>query len=175
MKLILIIRLVSVCLLLVSCSIASWLVGSSSDLCSSNRESQPRRFGQPNSQHVIIFVHGFCGDTEESWINDETQFDFPKELAKDLDDFYIVSFDYVSRLQRSPSILSVADHLELEINELLKGHPYRTIRFVSHSMGGIMVREYVLRHYARSHPKIKITNLVLLATPTNGSGLAELR
>ena len=37
-----------------------------------------------------------------------------------------------------------------------------------------MAREYILRRQARAHPQLKVTNVVLLATPNNGSELAEL-
>lgn len=147
--------------------------------CPAEGEASHRFFGPPNSEHLIIFIHGLCGDATSTWINPETHFDFPQQLAQDLSKenqpTHVVSFDYVSRLKNTPSILSIVDHLDFEISELLKAHPYRTLRIVAHSMGAIIAREYILRRHLRSHPELDITNLVLLATPNNGSELASLK
>ncbi len=64
--------------------------------------------------------------------------------------------------------------MEFEIGELLKRHPYRTLRIVAHSMGGLVAREYILRRQHHAHPQLKLTNVVTLATPNNGSELAKL-
>ncbi|MEK7761626.1 MAG: alpha/beta fold hydrolase, partial [Nitrospirota bacterium] len=127
---------------------------------------------------MVIFIHGLCGDTKTTWTNATTHFVFPEELARDFakenQPAYVVAFDYVSRLRGGPSILSIADHLEFEIGELLKKHPYRRLRIVAHSMGGLVAREYILRRQPRAHPQLRVTNVVLLATPNNGSELSEL-
>jgi len=136
-------------------------------------------FGSPDADDLVIFIHGLCGDATTTWTNktNTTNFVFPEELARDFakekQPAYIVSFNYVSRLQGGPSVLSIADHLEFEIGELLKKHPYRTLRIVAHSMGGLVAREYLLRRQLRAHPELRVTNIVLLATPNNGTELAE--
>ena len=156
------------------CSVIPTVVSAATDFCTPTAEPTHRYFGRPKSDHLVIFVHGFCGDSKTTWTNKETSFDFPKELARELGNAYVFSFDYARGLERAPSIPSVAAHLEFEINLLLKQHPYRSIRFVTHSMGGIVSREYILRHYDMSKQP-RITHLVLLASPSNGSELADLR
>lgn len=170
--------LLTLTLLLTGCASVLSLSNSVYQFCPSNNDTSHRYFGSPDTDDLVIFIHGLCGDATTTWTNVTTHFGFPQELARDFatrnQPVYVMSFDYVSRLGESPSILSIADHLEFEIGELLKKHSYRTLRIVAHSMGGLVAREYILRRQPRAHPQLKVTNLVLLATPNNGSELAEL-
>ena len=113
-----IICLVIVCCLVSACAIIPPLVQSVSDFCPANADVRNRFWGSPDADDLIIFIHGFCGDANTTWINPDTQFDFPRELAQDLAEgntpAYIVSFSYFSDLQGGPSILSIAKHLELK-------------------------------------------------------------
>lgn len=151
---------------------------SANEFCPTSTDTSHQYFGSPDADDLVIFIHGLCGDAKTTWTNPTTHFKFPEELARDFakenQPAYVVAFDYVTRLSGSPSILSIADHLEFEISELLKKHPYRTLRIVAHSMGGLIAREYILRHQPYAHPQLKVTNLVLLGSPSNGSELAEL-
>ncbi|OQW31540.1 MAG: hypothetical protein A4E19_07975 [Nitrospira sp. SG-bin1] len=155
-------------------SIVNWAF----NYCPPKTEGVHRYYGSPDADNLVIFIHGLCGDGQATWTNTSTRFIFPEELARDLaqenDSAYVVAFDYAGRLQDGPSILSIADHLQFEIDELLKKHSYRRLRIVAHSMGGLVAREYILRRHTRAHPQLRVTNLVLLASPSNGSELAEL-
>jgi len=164
--------------LVTGCASVLNLVNSTYDFCPSNTDTSHQYFGPPAAAELVVFIHGLCGDANSTWTNTTTHFIFPKELARDLAEenhpAYVFVFDYVSRLREGPSVLSIADHLEFEIGELLKKHPYRSLRIVAHSMGGLVAREYILRRQIRSHLQLKATNIVLLATPNNGSEMAEL-
>lgn len=165
-------------LLLTGCGAVLNIFNSAYDVCPSSTDTTHQYFGSPDADDLVIFIHGLCGDAKTTWTNPTTRFQFPEELARDFakenQPAYVVVFDYVSRLQGGPSILSIADHLEFEIGELLKKHPYRRLRIVAHSMGGLVAREYILRRQALAHPQLKVTNVVLLATPNNGSELEKL-
>ena len=170
--------LLALALLLTGCASVLNIFNSAYDVCPSSTDTTHQYFGSPDADDLVIFIHGLCGDAKTTWTNPTTHFVFPGELARDFakenQPAYVVAFDYVSRLQGGPSILSIADHLEFEIGELLKKHPYRRLRIVAHSMGGLVAREYILRRQLLAHPQLKVTNVVLLATPNNGSELAEL-
>lgn len=165
-------------LLLTGCAAVLPMANYVSKFCPSTTDTSHQYFGPQDADDLVIFIHGLCGDAKATWTNTTTHFVFPEELARDFakenQPAYVMSFDYVSRLQGGPSILTIADHLEFEISELLKKHPYRTLRIVAHSMGGLVAREYILRRQPLAHPQLKITNVVLLAAPNNGSELAEL-
>lgn len=170
--------LLALVLILAGCGSVLNLSNSIYEFCPSNTDTTHQYFGSPDVDDLVIFIHGLCGDAKATWTNATTHFVFPEELARDFSSenqpAYIMSFDYVTRLQEGPSILSIADQLEFEISELLKKRPYRTLRIVAHSMGGLVAREYILRSQTRAHPQLRVTNLVLLGTPNNGSELAEL-
>lgn len=165
-------------LILTKCASALNLSKSAQEFYPSMTNTSHLYFGSPDSDDLVIFIHGLWGDARTTWTNATTHFIFPEELARDFaaenQPTYVVAFDYESRLQGGPSILSIADHLEFEIGELLKKHPYRRLRIVAHSMGGLVAREYILRRQHRAHPQLRITNIVILATPNNGSELSEL-
>ena len=165
--------------LLAGCTTVLKVANLAFEFCPDTAETTHQYFGSPDTDDLIIFIHGLCGDAKTTWTNPATHFVFPETLARDFakenKPVYVVSFSYVSRLHDAPSILSIADHLEFEISELLKTHPYRTLRIVGHSMGGLVAREYILRRQPRFQPELKVTNLVLLATPSNGSELAAMR
>ena len=170
--------LLALALLLAGCAPVFNLANSAYDVCPSSTDTAHQYFGSPDADDLVVFIHGLCGDAKTTWTNPTTHFVFPEELARDFakenQPAYVVAFGYVSRLQGGPSILSIADHLEFEIGELLKKHPYRRLRIVAHSMGGLVAREYILRRQLRAHPQLKVTNVVLLATPNNGSELSEV-
>jgi pimeloyl-ACP methyl ester carboxylesterase len=166
--------LIGLCLSFSGCDRFRDFLGNTSGFCSSTSETQNRFMGSSQADHLVIFVHGFCGDAKNTWFNKESTFDFPTELAKDLKDSYILSFNYVSRLGGGSSIVYVADQLAFEIGELFKVHRYQSISFVTHSTGGIVVREYILRRQPRSQPQARITHVILLAVPNTGTEVADL-
>lgn len=170
--------LLTLSLLLTGCGAFLNTANKAYKFCPSNTDTSHQYFGSPDADDLVIFIHGLCGDAKTTWTNPSTHFVFPKELAldftKDNQPAYVVAFEYTSRLEGGPSILSIADHLQFEIGELLKKHPYRTLRIVAHSMGGLVAREYILRRQSHAHPQLKVTNVVLLASPSNGSELANL-
>lgn len=169
--------LLTLAFLLTGCGSFLHIVNWVYDVCPSNTGTSHQSYGSPDAEDLVIFIHGLCGDAKTTWTNPATHFVFPEEIAQDFaktKPTHVVAFDYVSQLENSPSILSIAKYLEFEIGELLKKHPYRTLRIVAHSMGGVVAREYILRHQQHVHPQLKVTNLVMLATPSDGSDLARL-
>ena len=169
--------LLTLALLLSGCGSLLNIANRAYEFCPSNTDTSLQSYGSPDAEDLVIFIHGLCGDAKTTWTNPATHFVFPEEIARDFaktKPTHVVAFDYVSRLENSPSILSIAKYLEFEIGELLKKHPYRTLRIVAHSMGGVVAREYILRHQHHVHPQLKVTNLVMLATPSDGSDLARL-
>lgn len=131
-------------------------------------------FGDPQAQHLIIFVHGLTGDPKQTWFNEQSRFYFPEAIAGDLGDSYVVSFGYHTILSSGPNISRIAQSLSGLIKKLRETNKYRTLRFVAHSMGGIIAREYILHFHEDQNPGLDVTHLLCLATPNNGALLAEL-
>ncbi len=106
---------------------------------------------------IIILVHGFFRDKSDM---------FPlKELLH--------KFNYDIFLANLPTTFTSFDgccsSFELQFNDdSLKLSHYKKIHFVGHSMGGLIVRKFLA-----SNKLSNIGRCVLIATPNNGSILAE--
>jgi pimeloyl-ACP methyl ester carboxylesterase len=109
---------------------------------------------QPESGHVVIFVHGL-GRSSKSL----------SAIMKGLpaDRFTAVGFEYPST--RVPLAQS-AEYLHSVIESLQSAEQ---ISFVVHSMGGLVVRRYL-----QDHRDPRLYRMVMLGTPNKGAELADM-
>lgn len=144
--------------------------GSSS---TSGSVSKSEYFRPPTKKRVIIFVNGVFGDAKTTWTNGDTGAYWPDLLAKDREfdesDIYVHSFES-PKLSNAKEILELAGQLKdyMDARDVIKNHD--EIVFVSHSMGGLVTRAYLLK--ARV-PASKLSFLFFFATPTNGANVAD--
>jgi pimeloyl-ACP methyl ester carboxylesterase len=124
---------------------------------------------------LVVFVHGLCGNADDTWINGPTGFDLRTAIYRAVPHATILSFDYVSHLGHAPSVIDVAKILSLRVSEVAARQSIKEVRFVAHSLGGIIVREYVLRQQPLDEPRLSVSRIVLLGSPTNGAELATLK
>ncbi len=128
----------------------------------------------PAKNRVIIFVNGVFGDSVSTWTNAETGAYWPDLLAADPEfsesDIYVYDFES-PKLGRAQEILELAGRLKnfLDAQNVIRDHG--EIVFVCHSMGGLIVRAYLLD--ARIPPG-KLAFLFFLGTPTAGANVAEI-
>jgi pimeloyl-ACP methyl ester carboxylesterase len=121
---------------------------------------------------VIIFIHGVLGRAAETCRNGSTF--WPELLTKDHtfdgQDIYVYSFPS-HRLGRSFSVDEVAENLRLVLSTdgVLD---YRQLTFISHSMGGLVTRAFLVKYQREIAPKVRF--LYFFATPTTGSPYATL-
>lgn len=123
----------------------------------------------------ILFVHGLGGD-EKTWG------DFPKFLAADSDlkatahffkyptpllglkFFYLLQNSYQNLQDLAKGLKTAIDNLHKDADEII---------LVGHSMGGLVVRQYLLDEYiARREPRVN--KVILYAVPNEGSSLAQI-
>ncbi|HEV7519199.1 MAG TPA: hypothetical protein VGR07_23160 [Thermoanaerobaculia bacterium] len=107
---------------------------------------------------------------------------FPGLLASDQDfdsfDIYLESFP-TYLFDKSYAVYQLAEKLESDMRELF--HKYEKIYFVCHSMGGLVVRNFLLtyRDGAPSDPARlsrvdSIPMIYFFATPTGGASIANV-
>ena len=124
--------------------------------------------------NLIVFVHGVRDTGKLTWTNAETNAEWPEMLSRDerFESFDISTYHYSSLLFQSGSmsISNVADQLSFRLDrETVKN--YENVIFVAHSMGGLVVRNLLLKN---DYLAEKVPLVYFLATPTAGADIARL-
>ncbi len=119
----------------------------------------------PNNHGVIVFVHGILGDERTTWTSGNAY--WPEMLTHDhtFDGQDIYMYHYPSpHLGQAFTIDEVAENMRsvLTTDGVLE---HTEITFVSHSMGGIVTRAFILKYRKELVPKIRF--LFFFATPTS--------
>ncbi|MCH8314062.1 MAG: hypothetical protein IID17_13870, partial [Nitrospinae bacterium] len=137
----------------------------------------PPFFQNPNSDKLIVFIHGVNGNPRGTWTykDADPNFFWPEELAKDpsFQNADVLSFGYKSECGPTLIISEIAKNLELTLNKLLETGKYKSLEFVAHSMGGLVVREFILSRHKHLIKVVPVTSVITLSTPNLGSGLAK--
>ncbi len=127
---------------------------------------------------VIIFVHGVFGGAEGTWRNDYTRAYWPELVAKDADfisnDVYVVSY-FTPFIQHASSLEEIAQRVlqQLDDRGLLN---YKRIYFITHSMGGLIVKRIlnILDRPSRITDLRHVRAVLLISTPSQGAPIAAL-
>jgi pimeloyl-ACP methyl ester carboxylesterase len=150
-------------------AVAVWLLATS--IC--NASPPPLQSGYVRNQgsdRVIIFVHGFGGNSIDTWTNGSSYWPEMIRNDRDFDGSDIFVYQYPTSITESMT----PDEVAGDMRSVLKAEGVsnrRQIIFIAHSMGGVVTRDYLL-----GNPGVaKRTSFIqFLATPTDGSSLAFL-
>jgi pimeloyl-ACP methyl ester carboxylesterase len=129
--------------------------------------------GSHKKDAAVVFVHGIFGTKHDTWTNRGST--FPALLASDpefegLVDVFVFEY-FTPRFGNAASIVSLADQLRGSLDGQRVFEDHRSVIFLSHSMGGLVVREFLLTKRDRL---AKVPMLYFYATPTNGSELTSI-
>ena len=118
----------------------------------------------------VILVHGLNGDLVKTWGR------FPDLLQDDPElDVKVVSygygFFYKPFIGANESIHNIAEGLATEIE--LRCPPEDKIILVGHSLGGLIIRKYLLNQYFKGKMP-QVSKVCFFAVPQNGSGLSDI-
>lgn len=129
---------------------------------------------KPNGGASVIFVHGILSSGETCWRNENGSY-WP-ELLKDepkLTSLGIYVFTYQTGIfSGSYRIGDIVDALKelMRLDEVLDCNP---LIFVCHSMGGIVVRKFILEQAVELIEAKKDIGLFLVASPSLGATYAD--
>jgi Putative serine esterase (DUF676) len=130
---------------------------------------------------AIVFVHGIYGN-KDTFVNSTTHFDwpakFPREVGSRELDVYQLNYDNAMAgwaHGQNPNFDDLAKDVLIALKPL-RVRNYRTIGFVTHSLGGNVISTYI--HSVKTkfgHPQRSQNAFVItLATPVLGSQWADV-
>jgi pimeloyl-ACP methyl ester carboxylesterase len=124
------------------------------------------------SDTVIVFVHGLREDGITAWTNTNNNVYWPELLSHDhsFDGPDIFVFSYPSDLSTNLSIDDVVENMRAALNAN-RIQQYSRIIFLSHSMGGIVTRAYLLEYRDIA---ARTAFAYFFSTPTTGSEVASM-
>jgi pimeloyl-ACP methyl ester carboxylesterase len=124
-----------------------------------------------NADAVIIFVHGFASDGISAWTSSTGSY-WPELLSKDptFDGADIFVYSYPTGPTATLSIDELAEDMRRTLTA--KGvTTHKKIIFLSHSMGGLITRAYLLKNREVAD---RISFVYFFSTPTSGSQIASI-
>lgn len=132
-------------------------------------------------------MHGL-GGSEETWgefpkliKNDEAFtgyeveiYEYPTSLirAKSIVEKFSKLLSWIIPQSKLPTIQEIAEGLRSELR--IRYAEYQEIYLVTHSMGGLVARKYLIDFLKDDPSQLRIKKLLLYAVPNNGSDWAEL-
>lgn len=131
---------------------------------------QPLR--RSNSDTTVIFVHGILSDSEAAWGNPS----WPSLLLEEEEILGAGVYVFTYRTGLISHTYSVSDATDA-LREYLSEFDIwkqRRIIFVCHSMGGIVIRRFIVANQARLAKTNPILGLFLVASPSLGSRDANM-
>ena len=131
------------------------------------------------NRHAIIFVHGITGNAQDTFRNGTFDWptNFPRRISEAQLDVYTIQYRsaIISWARaNNPNFDELVDFV-FDVMKPVRLEQYRSIGFVAHSLGGIVVASYLheikalLGHAHRAQNSFLIT----LGTPRSGSYFAS--
>jgi hypothetical protein len=139
---------------------------------------------EPGRRADIVFVHGLGGASHGTWRYGKEgkagHFFWPGELGKDLSECGIWSIGYPAGFTALGKPGMIIEKRAGNLSQKLAnaGLGVRPLLFVTHSMGGLVVKSLIVDSQTQADPDRKrlvamVRGIVFCATPHRGSGFAD--
>ncbi|QLA82506.1 alpha/beta fold hydrolase [Acidovorax sp. JMULE5] len=127
------------------------------------------------SKTALVFVHGIFG-AKSTWQGDKAY--WPALMNQSLAgaaDIYRVDYESFGDAKNGLSVTNIVKAMSDQIDEVVQPKRYSQIIFVAHSLGGNIVRAYLLKVKLRQgHLELdRYPTAFFLATPSEGSTIAS--
>lgn len=152
------------------------------------------RIGEEDGDIDIVFVHGFRGDAQQTWIRgpsgtpETPEFNWPVKLQQDLKESVCPVRIWLMKYSAPALAASQPFDIELGLKQraasichgALEGDDRlgkRPIVFIAHSLGGLIVKAILDREWVNDNKSdiLRQTKaVVFLGTPHSGAGLANM-
>lgn len=127
---------------------------------------------EPKNDTLVVFVHGVRSSSEDAWTNNRTGTFWPQLIIDDsrLEFVNVATFGYPAGAfsRDGLTINQVGTNLSVFLKPQMMRH--RSVVFIAHSMGGLVVRSMLLNERDAFPSPLAF----FLGTPTAGSDLPKL-
>ncbi len=130
---------------------------------------------QNSGTSIIVFVHGFLGNSLDTWKNEDTNISWQTLIENDeqFNKFSIYNVNYPTEfIGNSLNINELGTYLQdtLESDNVFK---YRNIHIISHSLGGLVTKDMLFK-LNRNTQLSHIKSIAFLGVPSRGSSLVKI-
>ena len=127
---------------------------------------------------AILFVHGALGEGTTTWGDLDEDTSWPIMIKNDsaFDDFNVFVYGYNTNvLDYSSDITELAIQLKETLTNRKVFECHEQIHFISHSMGGLVVKRFLTSLYLRGEQSLlqKVRTVFFQGTPAGGTRLAN--
>ena len=135
------------------------------------------------SSRLIIFLHGILGSAKGTFtsVEDGKEVYWPELMHNDdvFERADIYSYEYSTSVDvDSARINDIVDQMAVELDQVVNVRNYDSVLFVAHSLGGIVVRKYLLEQSRLNDQGVlgddRVKGIFLFGTPMDGSAVANL-
>jgi pimeloyl-ACP methyl ester carboxylesterase len=126
---------------------------------------------------IIIFVHGVLGDARGTFTNGATRKFWPQLITEDadMDSYDVLSLSFDAGITSGLSLEQIATVVRTELEDRKILENYDEIYFVTHSMGGLVVKRLILDLWQARSPVLdqQISGVIFISTPAKGANVAN--
>lgn len=128
------------------------------------------------AKRALVLVHGITGNGKSSWTNSSgTYWPILMKSDPEFEDVEVYVHEYPTQLfGNCLPITDLANNLRLHLKNDRVFEDHEQVIFLAHSMGGLVVRQFLLRNRDSRDLIDKVPLVLFFATPTGGSWKANV-
>jgi triacylglycerol esterase/lipase EstA (alpha/beta hydrolase family) len=146
-------------------------------MSTSSPDAQDLFVRKRGTDKIAIFVHGILGDPRGTFTNAATKKFWPELIAddSDMDAFDVISLSFDADVTSKMSLEQIATMVRVTLEDRHILSDYDEIYFITHSMGGLVVKRLLLDLWQARSPVLEqqISGVIFISTPAKGANAAD--